>query len=154
MNHLEEQLRLAVRHTVASTTAADKMTKKQFIELEDALTINLRDQSVLQNYAKAAATTKNDMLTHKGQLANYVMGLCGESGEVIDLVKKHLYQGHELDKAKIKNELGDIMWYWINLSTALDLDPFEILEYNVRKLKKRFPNGFSENDSINRRDTI
>ena len=56
-------------------------------------------------------TTLNPALDKKDTLINGVMGLCGESGEVIDIVKKHLAQGHELDKDRILGELGDIAWY-------------------------------------------
>ena len=62
-------------------------------------------------YQKLAMTTLNPALSKKDVLINAVMGLCGESGEAIDIVKKHLHQGHELDKAKLCKELGDIAWY-------------------------------------------
>ena len=62
-------------------------------------------------YQKLAMTTLNKDLSKKDVLINGVMGLCGESGEVIDLVKKHLHQGHEINKEKIIDELGDVCWY-------------------------------------------
>ena len=80
------------------------------------------------------------------------MGLCGESGEVIDIVKKHLAQGHELDKDKIAKELGDVAWYLAEVAYALDLKLEDVLVMNIEKLKKRFPNGFNVEDSIIRKD--
>ena len=101
-------------------------------------------------YQKLAMKTLNPKLSKKDVLINGVMGLCGESGEAIDIVKKHLAQGHELDKEKLIKELGDIAWYLAEASSALDCSLEEILISNIEKLKKRYPQGFSEVDSINR----
>ena len=76
------------------------------------------------------------------------MGLCGESGEAIDIVKKWLAQGHELDKERLAKELGDIAWYLAEAATALDLSLEQILQANIDKLKKRYPNGFDSQRSI------
>ena len=64
----------------------------------------------VNEYQKLALTTLNPALSQKDVLINGVMGLCGESGEAIDLVKKHLHQGHALDREGLKKELGDIAW--------------------------------------------
>ena len=72
-------------------------------------------------YQKLAMKTVNPELTKKDMLVNGVMGLNGESGEVIDVVKKHMFQGHELDVDKIKKELGDVMWYVAEVCESLDL---------------------------------
>jgi NTP pyrophosphatase (non-canonical NTP hydrolase) len=89
-------------------------------------------------------------LDKKDVLINGVMGLCGESGEVIDIVKKHLAQGHELDRDKLIKELGDVAWYLAETATALDVDLEEVLAGNIAKLKARYPEGFSAERSINR----
>ena len=70
-------------------------------------------------YQKLAITTLNKYLSKNDVLINGVMGLCGESGEVIDLVKKHLHQGHELNKEKIIDELGDVCWYIAEIAYVL-----------------------------------
>ena len=103
-------------------------------------------------YQELAMITLNKELTKKDMLVNGVMGLNGESGEVIDVVKKHLFQGHELDKDKIIKELGDVMWYVAEVCSSLDITLNEILEKNIEKLQKRYKNGFSVNESINRKD--
>ena len=95
-------------------------------------------------------TTLNPQLSQKDVLINAVMGLCGESGEAIDLVKKHLHQGHALDKEKLAKELGDIAWYLAEAATALDLSLDDIFEQNIAKLKARYPEGFDSQRSINR----
>ena len=103
-------------------------------------------------YQTLAMTTLNKDLNKKDILINAVMGVCGESGEAIDIVKKHLHQGHELDKEKLIKELGDIAWYLAEAAYALDVDLSSVLEGNINKLKARYPEGFSVDKSINRED--
>ena len=104
----------------------------------------------VNEYQKLAMTTLNPALNKKDVLINGVMGLCGESGEAIDIVKKWLAQGHELDKEKLAKELGDICWYLAETATALDLSLEDILAANIEKLKKRYPEGFNAERSIHR----
>jgi len=101
-------------------------------------------------YQKLAMATLNPQLGKKDILINSVMGLCGESGEAIDLVKKHLFQGHALDRAHLAKELGDIAWYLAEAATALDLPLDDILEANIAKLRGRYPAGFSPEKSQER----
>ena len=101
-------------------------------------------------YQALAMTTLNPELNKKEVLINSVMGLCGESGEAIDIVKKWLAQGHELDKAHLAKELGDIAWYLAEAATALDIPLENILQANLDKLKKRYPEGFEAKRSITR----
>ena len=105
----------------------------------------------VNEYQKLAMTTLNPELSQKDVLINSVMGLCGESGEAIDIVKKWLAHGHALDKEHLKKELGDIAWYLAEAATALDVSLEEIFRANIDKLKKRYPEGFTSADSINRR---
>lgn len=90
----------------------------------------------INEYQKLAMLTLNKELDKKDILINSVMGLCGESGEAIDIVKKWLAQGHELDKDHLAKELGDIAWYLAEAATALDLSLEDILQANLDKLKK------------------
>ena len=106
----------------------------------------------VNEYQKLAMTTLNPALDKKDVLINGVMGLCGESGEAIDIVKKWLAQGHELDKEKLAKELGDIAWYLAETATALDLKLEDIFETNIEKLKKRYPEGFDSQRSIHREE--
>ena len=103
-----------------------------------------------KEYQELAMRTLNPQLDEQAVLLNGVMGLCGEAGEVIDLVKKHLSQGHELDKQKIAEELGDVAWYLAETAKAIGYDLDEILQMNIDKLKKRYPEGFSSEQSRNR----
>ena len=104
----------------------------------------------INEYQKLAMTTLNKDLTEKEILINGVMGLCGESGEAIDIVKKWLAQGHELDKDKLIKEIGDVAWYIAEIATALDVTLEEVLARNIEKLKARYPDGFKYEDSLNR----
>ena len=104
----------------------------------------------VNEYQKLAMKTLNPKLSKQDILINGVMGLCGESGEAIDLVKKHLHQGHDLDKDKLVKELGDICWYIAELATVLEIDFEDILEMNIAKLKQRYPQGFDQEKSIHR----
>ncbi|MBQ7139426.1 MAG: nucleoside triphosphate pyrophosphohydrolase family protein [Clostridia bacterium] len=101
-------------------------------------------------YQKEAMTLLNPALTEKDVLMNALMGLCGESGEAIDLMKKHLYQGHELDREKLIKELGDVAWYLAEAATGLNIDLSEVLQRNLDKLHARYPQGFDTQRSQHR----
>ena len=106
----------------------------------------------VNEYQKAAMATLNPALDKKDVLINSVMGLCGESGEAIDIVKKWLMQGHELDKAHLIKELGNVAWYLAEAATALDVPLEAVFQENLDKLRQRFPNGFDVGASANRRE--
>ena len=104
----------------------------------------------INEYQQLAMVTLNPELSKKDVLINGVMGLCGESGEAIDIVKKWLAQGHELDKEKLAKELGDTAWYLAETAYALDIPLEDIFQANIEKLKKRYPEGFDTERSVNR----
>ncbi len=104
----------------------------------------------VNEYQALAMKTLNPALPKKDVLINGVMGLCGEAGEAIDIVKKHLAQGHELDRDALIKELGDVAWYLAETATALDVTLEEVLAGNIEKLKKRYPDGFSTARSVER----
>ncbi len=104
----------------------------------------------VNEYQKLAMRTLNPELDKKDVLINGVMGLCGESGEVIDIVKKHLAQGHELDREALIDELGDVAWYLAETATVLGVTLEEVLSRNIEKLRRRFPEGFDSERSRER----
>ena len=106
----------------------------------------------VNEYQKAAMATLNLALDKKDVLINSVMGLCGESGEAIDIVKKWLMQGDELDKEHLVRELGDVAWYLAEAATALDIPLEAVFQGNLDKLRQRFPNGFDTGASVNRKE--
>ena len=105
----------------------------------------------INEYQTAALrTAQTDKLTENELLLNSALGLCGESGEVADLIKKHRFQGHGLDFDHIAKELGDIAWYLAVGAYAIGYDLETILQMNVDKLKARYPDGFSTDRSLHR----
>ena len=107
---------------------------------------------LINEYQKLAMTTLNPELSKKDVLINGVMGLCGESGEAIDIVKKHLAQGHALDREALIMELGDVAWYLAETAYALNVPLEDVLERNIEKLRARYPEGFNAARSMERQE--
>lgn len=107
----------------------------------------------INDYQEAALRTANKgKLSDTELLTNGALGLSGESGECADIVKKHLFQGHELDAEKLAKELGDVAWYLAVASYAIGYSLETVLQMNVDKLRKRYPDGFSADRSIHREE--
>lgn len=104
----------------------------------------------INEYQRLAMTTLNQALDKKDVLINGVMGLCGEAGEAIDIVKKHLAQGHELDREALIKELGDVAWYLAETAYALNVPLEDVLRENIDKLRARYPEGFDAKRSVER----
>ena len=105
----------------------------------------------INEYQTAALrTAQTDKLTARELLLNSALGLCGESGEVADLLKKYHFQGHNLDLNHVAKELGDIAWYLAVGAYSIGYDLEKILQMNVDKLKNRYPDGFSADRSLHR----
>lgn len=101
-----------------------------------------------QNLAMRTANVSNNMLMESA------LGLAGEAGECVDIIKKHLCQDHPLDRDSLLEELGDLAWYIALCATVLDADLEGVLWCNIQKLKERYPDGFDAECSINRSDDI
>lgn len=97
---------------------------------------------ILTEHKLSVLKTANSKLNHQQQLANAAIGLCGEAGEVADLLKKHLFQERSLDIGKVKEEMGDVVWYLSYLSLALGIDMNSVIQGNMEKLMARYPDGF------------
>lgn len=111
------------------------------------------DGITANDYQRAALRTASGMnYENYGMLMNGVLGLCGETGEVADIVKKATFQGHELDKEHVAEELGDVAWYLAIAAYAIGYNLGDIFQGNVDKLKKRYPDGFDKSRSINREE--
>ena len=104
----------------------------------------------LNEYQQLASRTSNPDLTNRGLIENGVMGLCGEAGECIDIVKKAMFQGHVFDREKLVDELGDTLWYAAQLATGLGVTLEYVAQHNVDKLMKRYPDGFDSERSVHR----
>ena len=100
---------------------------------------------------EALRSMRND-LPYEAICSNMCMGLAGETGETVDIFKKHIYQGKDLDINDVIEEIGDILWYIANLCNVNKITMKECMESNVEKLRKRYPNGFSIKDALERAD--
>jgi NTP pyrophosphatase (non-canonical NTP hydrolase) len=120
------------------------MTPKQF--METSLSRDLPDK----NYSPVAArlATNLDLL----RLVHAGIGMSGETGEILDTLKKSLMYGKALDLQNLKEECGDVLWYMAVMLDQLGSSFEEVMQMNVDKLAKRYPNGFSEKDAIARAD--
>lgn len=94
------------------------------------------------DYQQLASRTANHGPDEKGQMCNWALGLAGETGEVVELVKKYVYHDKPFKVDDMKKELGDILWYIANLATTVGIDLQDISNANIEKLKARYPNGF------------
>ena len=106
----------------------------------------------INEYQKEALRTASGMNKEIPMIVNGVLGLCGESGECADMVKKHLFQGHELDTEHMAKDLGDVAWYIAVSAHAIGYDLETILQMNVDKLRKRYPDGFETDKSLHRQE--
>ena len=105
-------------------------------------------------YQQAMRRTAGPAYSQEDALQLSALGLCGETGEFADAVKKHVYHGHPLPSAQLFEELGDILWYITRACDALDLQLDTVAAFNIHKLQQRYPNGFSSERSINRGDDV
>lgn len=104
-------------------------------------------------YQREALRTASGMnYEHHGMLINGALGLCGEAGEVADIVKKAVFQGHEVDVEHIAEELGDCAWYLAITASAIGMGLDDIFERNKAKLRERYPDGFDSEKSIHRKE--
>lgn len=108
------------------------------------------EKLTINQYQEGALRTMKPIDDKSMELLNGVMGLNGEAGECIDLMKKHFFQGHDLNKEKMVEELGDVAWYLAVSAHALGMTLEEILQMNLDKLRARYPEGFDAERSIHR----
>ena len=106
--------------------------------------------NIMVYQVKAKRTVNNDLKFNE-QVTNLCMGLAGETGEVVDYIKKSIYHGHSLEIKKLAEEIGDVLWYLTNIATLYGIPMTYILDENIKKLEERYPEGFSEEKSINRK---
>ena len=101
-------------------------------------------------YQQCAERTLQCEMTDLELKCNCVFGLVGETGEIADLLKKHIFHKHPLDHQKLRDELGDVLWYVAALCIIYEIPLDAVARENVAKLAARYPNGFTYEDSIKR----
>ncbi len=132
-------------------TQVDLNRYKQFVE---AVTSEQSNDTVKMHLAMTELEAVSGV--NMSLLLTGAVGISAEGGEFMEIVKKCIFQGKPMDEDTqfhAMRELGDIMWYWINACRALNVDPNDVIEENVRKLEKRYPGGsFDVHYSENRQD--
>lgn len=106
----------------------------------------------MNDYQVKAIRTAGTYDSDFKELAVLALGVAGEAGEVADYIKKVVGHGHALDKDKLTKELGDVLWYVAVLSSVVGVNLETVARVNIDKLKARYPDGFSSDRSINRKD--
>lgn len=104
-----------------------------------------------KEYQKLAARTINRNLVPREQGMHALFGMVGEIGEIHSVYQKR-YQGHEWDTNHLKSEFGDLLWFIAEYCTAHGWDLDRIMQMNIDKLKKRYPEGFEVDRSLNREE--
>lgn len=123
---------------------------KSCVDVEDCK--YLKKHYISSDYQKSAMRTADPKLNAKERLLEGLIGLNSEAGEALDIYKKHVFQKHDLDKEKIALELGDALWYLTEAAVALGYSLEDVMEMNIKKLRKRYPYGFDPEKSRNRKD--
>ncbi|MEG2623513.1 MAG: nucleoside triphosphate pyrophosphohydrolase family protein [Clostridia bacterium] len=104
----------------------------------------------LNEFQKLSRRTKPKDIMPSSLMQNAALGIAGEAGEVADIIKKTMYQCHPLDKEKLVEELGDVLYYIAMMADVLCYGLDEIAEKNIEKLRRRYPDGFDPERSIHR----
>ena len=112
---------------------------------------NEKKRMMPNEYQKEALRTASGMSKEYPRILNGLMGLNGEAGECIDILKKHLYQGHAFDSEHMAKELGDVARYLAISAEAIGYDLETIFQMNIDKLRARYPDGFDAEHSLHRR---
>lgn len=106
------------------------------------------------NLAQRTSSEKYAARTGEGvnmkQLENGLMGLCGEAGECMEILKKHRHQGHMLKREELCEEIGDALWYIAEAAAGAGFTLEDVARTNIEKLLKRYPNGFDPTRSASR----
>ena len=104
----------------------------------------------LEEYEQLAARTLNPSLSRDQRLLDAAAGLAEEAGEVLGLVRKHVFMGHTLDPARVTTELGDALWCLTAAAGALGVSLEDVAAANIAKLRRRYPDGYSNERSVER----
>lgn len=122
--------------------------QKEIRRLKGLGSLTLKEYQELSTRTMPPET--DDKVQRASDISNYSMGLAGEAGEVVDMLKKHIHHGHELDSVEALKELGDVLHYLSGLTSMLGFTLEEVATVNIEKLWKRYPKGFTIEDSVNR----
>lgn len=106
---------------------------------------------IMKEYQEMARRTQNPDLSPRDQLEHALWGLSAEVGEVMGLHQK-THQGHAMDASALRKEIGDVLWMIAELCDVYGFDMGVIAEENILKLRKRYKNWFSVEESLHREE--
>lgn len=122
-------------------------------EQADSAIVNSKKNGMgMNDYQRLTRRTVPSDMSQEDLLEMGIMGACGEAGEMIEVLKKARFQGRELDRDRVLNELGDLLWYLPRICDALGVTMSEVAKANLKKLQRRYPNGWNAEDGIAKRD--
>ena len=107
--------------------------------------------AAIKAFAYLGAITNPEKDLSVIRLLEGLMGLNGEAGEAMDILKKVLFQGHTLDREHMAKELGDVAWYLALAADAIGYDLESVMQMNIDKLRARYPDGFEKDRSVHRK---
>lgn len=122
---------------------------QKWLSKDEVRAYDLHPAIIPGEYQKLAMRTATDKCRN---VLNAALGLTGEAGEVADEVKKSTFQGHDWNSSKIIEKLGDVLWYVALMADLLNVSLDFVMENNIEKLKRRYPDGFDPARSINREE--
>jgi NTP pyrophosphatase (non-canonical NTP hydrolase) len=105
----------------------------------------------IDEYQTAAARTLNPRLSNSEQMLDAAAGLAEEAGEILGIVRKHAFQSRDLNREQLKFELGDALWCLAVTAKSAGLSLEDVAVTNVAKLQARYPAGYSDAASRERR---
>lgn len=114
--------------------------------MDNRMTPDKYQELCMRTCSKVASATSENLILQG------VMGMSGESGEALDIVKKYFFQGHDIDKEHLVRELGDVLWYVATCARGLGVSLEEVMTTNINKLKERYPDHFDSDLSMHRKE--
>lgn len=117
------------------------MSPQEYLEASGRTDLHI-DQK--REFAKRVNSSEVVDLTHA------TIGICTEAGELLDVMKKHLAYGKDIDRVNVAEEVGDVLWYVAIILRELNMSFEEVMQMNINKLAKRFPDKFDEHHALNR----
>lgn len=80
------------------------------------------------------------------------IGIAGEAGEVVDIIKKHSFNNKDVEPAEVLKECGDVLFYLAGLLDTYGWTIDDALSQNISKLRTRYPEGYSDQAAAEKRD--
>lgn len=108
----------------------------------------------LNEFQRKSERTLNYSLSDNDQMLNCCIGVVGEAGELLNILKKFYFQGHDMDKAAVIEELGDTLFYIAGMCTSMGILLDDVATNNIEKLLIRYPQKFTPEHSVNRVDHV